>query len=166
MRRAHGAVLLALVVWLPALAGGSELRAKVERLRALTGVEPRPAGAAAEPPPCTRPRPGTRALDLADDLAPAEKHERLQRLQQHQKSIQARRMEAWLGRKVEVLVEGRSKTNAERWTGHTVDARVVNFEGDSAAGRFEHVEIEHATPFSLTGRVSAGELDRGRPASL
>jgi tRNA-2-methylthio-N6-dimethylallyladenosine synthase len=102
------------------------------------------------------PRPGTRALGLQDDLAPSEKHARLQRLQEHQKGIQAQRMKAWLGRTVEVLVEGRSKTNAERWTGHTVESRVVNFEGDTATGKFERVEIEHATPFSLTGRVSAG----------
>ena len=112
------------------------------------------------------PRPGTRALELEDDLAPALKHERLQRLQEHQKGIQTRRMANWLGRTVEVLVEGRSKRNAERWTGRTVEARVVNFEGASEAGRLEQVEITETTPFSLTGRVAGSVLDRDRPASI
>jgi len=111
-------------------------------------------------------RPGTKALDFLDELAPAEKHERLQRLQEHQKAIQTRRMAGWLGRTMEVLVEGRSKRNAERWTGRTVGARVVNFEGPTAAGRLEQVEITKTTPFSLTGRVAGSVLDRDRPASI
>ena len=86
--------------------------------------------------------------------------------QQHQKAIQARRMARWSGRTVEVLVEGRSKRNAERWTGRTVEARVVNFGGPSMAGDLEQVEITETTPFSLTGRVAGSVLDRGRPASL
>jgi tRNA-2-methylthio-N6-dimethylallyladenosine synthase len=112
------------------------------------------------------PRPGTRALELEDDLPPARKHERLQRLQEHQKGIQATRMAAWRGRTVEVLVEGRSKRNEDRWTGRTVESRVVNFVGDTAPGRLEWVEITETTPFSLTGRVSATELDRHRLAPL
>jgi len=112
------------------------------------------------------PRPGTRALKLVDELAPAEKHERLQRLQEHQKGIQTRRMAVWRGRTVEVLVEGRSKRNAQRWTGRTAEARVVNFEGPSAAGRLEQVEITDTTPFSLAGRISGPRLDRDRPASI
>ena len=112
------------------------------------------------------PRPGTKALELLDELAPAQKHERLQRLQKHQKAIQARRMAGWLGKTVEVLVEGRSKRNEQRWTGRTVEARVVNFEGRSSAGRLEQVEITEATPFSLTGSVAVSALDRDRPGSI
>ncbi len=112
------------------------------------------------------PRPGTRALELDDDLPPAGKHERLQRLQEHQKGIQAARMATWLGRSVEVLVEGRSKRNEERWTGRTVESRVVNFVGDSAPGRLEWVEITETTPFSLAGRVRASDLDRRRLAPI
>jgi len=112
------------------------------------------------------PRPGTKALEFLDELAPAQKHKRLQRLQEHQKAIQTRRMAGWLGRTVEVLVEGRSKRNAERWTGRTVEARVVNFAGPSAAGRLEQVRIIKTTPFSLTGSVLGSALDRHRPASI
>jgi tRNA-2-methylthio-N6-dimethylallyladenosine synthase len=112
------------------------------------------------------PRPGTRSLELRDDLTPAEKHERLQRLQEHQKGIQTRRMARWMGRTVEVLVEGRSKRNKQRWTGRTVESRVVNFEGPSSTGRLEHVEITQTTPFSLTGRVAVSVLDQHRPGSI
>ena len=112
------------------------------------------------------PRPGTKSLELVDELAPAEKHERLQRLQEHQQRIQRRRMRAFRGRTVEVLVEGRSKRNERRWTGRTADARVVNFEGHSEPSRLERVEITESTPFSLLGRVAAGELDRDQPVPI
>jgi tRNA-2-methylthio-N6-dimethylallyladenosine synthase len=112
------------------------------------------------------PRPGTRSLELRDELAPADSHERLQRLQEHQKGIQTRRMAGWMGRTVEVLVEGRSKRNERRWTGRTIESRVVNFEGPSAAGRLEQVEITKTTPFSLTGRVAVSVLDQDRPGSI
>jgi tRNA-2-methylthio-N6-dimethylallyladenosine synthase len=100
------------------------------------------------------PRPGTKSLELEDLLRPAEKNERLQRLLAHQKTIQTARMSRWVGQSVEVLVEGRSKRNADRWTGRTVESRVVNFDGESAAGRLERVEIVESTPFSLTGRLT------------
>ena len=112
------------------------------------------------------PRPGTKSLELVDELAPAEKHARLQRLQEHQQRIQRRRMRAFRGRTVEVLVEGRSKRNERRWTGRTADARVVNFEGHSEPSRLERVEITESTPFSLLGRVAAGELDRDQPVPI
>ena len=75
-------------------------------------------------------------------------------------------MARWMGRTVEVLVEGRSKRNNQRWTGRTVESRVVNFEGPSATGRLEHVEITETTPFSLTGRVAVSVLDQHRPGSI
>jgi len=78
--------------------------------------------------------------------------ERLKLLQQRQQEIQERRNRDWLGRSVEVLVEGRSKRDAERWTGRTVDNRIVHFSGDTAPGRFETVEITESTAYSLRGR--------------
>ncbi len=112
------------------------------------------------------PRPGTKALQLGDDLPPGQKHARLQRLQEHQKGIQARRMSRWAGRTVEVLVEGRSKRNERRWTGRTVEARVVNFDGGSETGRLQDVEITGTTPFSLSGRVATPALDRDPSAPI
>ncbi|ANM32058.1 hypothetical protein ABI59_03470 [Acidobacteria bacterium Mor1] len=98
------------------------------------------------------PRPGTASLELVDNVPQEEKAERLARLQALQKSIQERRQRRWIGREVEVLVEGPSKTNAERWTGRTPENRVVIFDGETAPGRLERLEIVESTPFSLRGR--------------
>jgi tRNA-2-methylthio-N6-dimethylallyladenosine synthase len=96
-------------------------------------------------------RPGTRALEFGDDIPLAVKMERLQRLQARQQEIQRGRNKMWVGRQVELLVEGRSKRDATRWTGRTPDNRIVHFTGESAPGSFVNVEITTATPYSLVG---------------
>jgi len=102
-------------------------------------------------------RPGTRALDFGDDVPLAVKMERLRRLQARQREIQRGRNLMWIGRQVELLVEGCSKRDATRWTGRTPDHRIVHFAGDSAPGEFVLVEITAATPYSLVGRQCAAE---------
>jgi tRNA-2-methylthio-N6-dimethylallyladenosine synthase len=94
-------------------------------------------------------RPGTAALELGDPVPEAEKQRRLARLQSHQLEIQERRNRAWLGRQVEVLVEGRSKRIASRWTGRSPENRIVHFSGRTAPGRFERVRIRETSAFSL-----------------
>jgi tRNA-2-methylthio-N6-dimethylallyladenosine synthase len=97
------------------------------------------------------PRPGTAALGLEDGVPLAEKMARLNRLQEHQKGIQEGQNRHWLGRSVDVLVEGRSRRNEDKWSGRTPENRVVNFEGASAPGNVERVRIEQATAYSLGG---------------
>jgi tRNA-2-methylthio-N6-dimethylallyladenosine synthase len=97
------------------------------------------------------PRPGTAALTIAPDLPADVKFGRLARLQALQKDLQELRARAWVGRDVEVLVEGPSPRNPSRWTGRTPEARIVNFEGASAPGRLERVVVRDATAFSLRG---------------
>lgn len=101
------------------------------------------------------PRPGTAALAHGDTLSQTIKVERLQRLQQHQQEIQERRHRAWIGRAVQVLVEGKSKRDAEKWTGRTVDNRIVHFQAETAPGKFETVEITDSTAYSFRGRPVA-----------
>ena len=101
-------------------------------------------------------RPGTRAIRLGDTVPLAVKMERLRRLQDRQQEIQRRRNQHWVGKRVEVLVEGRSKRDASRWTGRTPENRIVHFAGDAAPGRLEWVEVTSATPYSLQGRPSHG----------
>ena len=84
-----------------------------------------------------------------------EKLERLARLQAHQRVIQQRRAQRWVGQEVEVLVEGPSKLEARAWTGRTPHGRRVNFAGDTAAGRRERVRVLSATAYSLRGAVAA-----------
>lgn len=96
-------------------------------------------------------RPGTKALKLSDPIPASVKRERLIRLQAHQRAIQERRNRAWVGREVEVLVEGPSKRDPEEWTGRTPEYRVVNFRGSSGPGSRERVEIVDSRAFSLRG---------------
>jgi tRNA-2-methylthio-N6-dimethylallyladenosine synthase len=100
-------------------------------------------------------RPGTAALAWGDDVDPALKNERLQRLQGRQKQIQEIRNRAWIGREVEVLVEGPSKRDPTRWTGRTPENRLVHFPGRSASGRLERVKILDFTPFSFRAETLA-----------
>lgn len=97
------------------------------------------------------PRPGTKAALSPDAVPPAIKQERLNRLQDLQKSIQERRMQRWVGRTVQVLVEGSDRRGKGRWTGRSPESRVVNFTGPAARGEIVPVRIDRATAFSLGG---------------
>lgn len=101
-------------------------------------------------------RPGTGALSLGPDLPEEVKFERLARLNGIQKDIQARRNQSWIGRDVEVLVEGPNRRNSQEWTGRTSEARWVHFLGDSAPGRVERVRVEQVSAFSLRGEIVVG----------
>jgi tRNA-2-methylthio-N6-dimethylallyladenosine synthase len=103
------------------------------------------------------PRPGTRALDLTDDVPLAEKQDRLGRLLEHQRAIHERRNRVWVGRDVAVLVEGPSKKDAGEWTGRTPENRIVNFGGVSAPGRMERLRITGSSAHSLRGEL-AGQI--------
>jgi tRNA-2-methylthio-N6-dimethylallyladenosine synthase len=63
-----------------------------------------------------------------------------------------RKGEALVGKRVEILCEGPSKTNAERLSGRTPGNKIVIFEGDTRhIGEVFDVQIERSTGFSLYG---------------
>jgi tRNA-2-methylthio-N6-dimethylallyladenosine synthase len=101
-------------------------------------------------------RPGTAAANLGVDLPEELKFERLARLNAIQKAIQERRNQSWIGRKVEVLVEGPNRRNDREWTGRTPEARWVHFPGKSAPGRVETVRVAGVSAYSLRGEIVAG----------
>jgi tRNA-2-methylthio-N6-dimethylallyladenosine synthase len=119
------------------------------------------------------PRPGTAAERLDDPVSGPLKLARLTELQARQQAIQERRQRAWIGREVEILVEGPSKRIPGRQTGRTPDHRLVHFEGPAARGTLVRVRITEATALSLRGvplpeagpreTVYDGELGRKRP---
>jgi tRNA-2-methylthio-N6-dimethylallyladenosine synthase len=98
-------------------------------------------------------RPATKAATMEDPIPMESKLERLHRLQQVQKAIQEKRSQLWVGRSVEVLVEGKSKRDAIKWSGRTPENRIVHFAGESAPGRLELVRISSATAYSLQGEL-------------
>jgi tRNA-2-methylthio-N6-dimethylallyladenosine synthase len=60
--------------------------------------------------------------------------------------------ERQVGRTLEVLCEGPSKTNPSRLMGRTRTNKIVLFEGpEEFVGALVHVRIERATGFSLYG---------------
>ncbi len=99
------------------------------------------------------PRPHTSAVKEQPDDVPAEvKSRRLSRLQDAQRRIQERRNLEYVGREVEVLVEGVSKKEDDVLSGRNPHNRVVNFPGDvGRIGQMVHVRITWAGPNSLRG---------------
>ncbi len=107
------------------------------------------------------PRPMTPAAAYADSVPDEVKTERFLRLQELQDRIQRRRYERYLGRTVEVLVEGISSRSTSDYTGHTRCNKVVNFpiagSGDSQAlGKLVAVKIIEVKSHSLYGEMAQG----------
>ncbi len=101
------------------------------------------------------PRPGTPAADLPDDTPQPVKLERLQRLQATVETHVRRIGEAMVGGVQRLLVEGRSRRDADELSGRTGNNRVVNFAGPQRlVGRFVDVRITAALSHSLRGELA------------
>jgi tRNA-2-methylthio-N6-dimethylallyladenosine synthase len=100
-------------------------------------------------------RPGTPAAELEDGVPPAEKQERLQRLQA-QLEAQARAVSlAMVGTVQRALVEGPSKRDAGELAARTENNRIVNFAGAPAlTGRFADLAITEARHHTLRGELA------------
>ncbi len=100
------------------------------------------------------PRKGTPAENLDDVLTKEEKQANFQRLLELQNEISLKKNKAYLGKTVEVLVEGTSKNNPEMLTGRTRTGKIVNFAGDQAMiGELINVEISDVQTWSMVGSV-------------
>lgn len=104
------------------------------------------------------PRPRTPAAAYADSIPEEAKTERFLRLQELQDRIQKRRYERYLGRTVEVLVEGTSSRSPADYTGHTRCNKVVNFPIASpivsaALGKLVSLKITGVKSHSLYGEM-------------
>jgi len=99
-------------------------------------------------------RPMTQASHYDKKLPDREKARRLTVLQERQQAITMKKNERLVGSRVEVLVEGRSKRDPQRWSGRSGTHKVVNFEGPpSLQGDVIRVEVLAAYPHSLYGRA-------------
>lgn len=99
------------------------------------------------------PRPGTAATRWDDHIAPELKDERLERLGAVQNRISREENLKFVGRSVEVLVDGPAK-KLNQLTGRTDCNRIVNFSSAAAAtseGLFRTVRVEKAFEHSLAG---------------
>ena len=98
------------------------------------------------------PRRGTEAATFTEALVPHEvKVERLERLVEVVQRRAHERAQRFVGRTMEVLVEGVSRTDPERMRGRTRHNKVVNFAGLGAPGELVQVDITAATSQTLAG---------------
>ena len=97
------------------------------------------------------PRRGTPAADYPDQVPHPVKRERMQRLVEAVQRRARERAERFVGRTMEVLVEGPSRTDAARLRGRTRHNKTVNFDGTAAPGDTVEVDITGATSTTLAG---------------
>jgi tRNA-2-methylthio-N6-dimethylallyladenosine synthase len=98
------------------------------------------------------PRRGTAAAEITENVVPHPvKVERMERLVELVQRRARERAQRFVGRTVEVLVEGVSRTDPERLRGRTRHNKVVNFSGLAAPGELTEVEISEASSQTLVG---------------
>jgi tRNA-2-methylthio-N6-dimethylallyladenosine synthase len=97
------------------------------------------------------PRRETEAADLDDQIPHPVKVERMERLVELVQRRAAERAQRFVGREIEVLVEGTSRTDETRLRGRSRHNKAVNFEGTAGPGEFVAVEIESASSQTLMG---------------
>lgn len=98
------------------------------------------------------PRPHTPSANWPDQVPEHEKYERLRFLNSVVGESSLRCNKRYIGKTVDVLVEGLSPRNAERLTGRTRTGKIVNFEGGSELiGKLIDVSIESVNSWTLKG---------------
>jgi tRNA-2-methylthio-N6-dimethylallyladenosine synthase len=97
------------------------------------------------------PRRGTEAATLEEQVPHELKRERMERLVDVVQRIQRERAQRFVGRTMEVLVEGPSRTDASKLRGRTRHNKTVNFPGLAQPGELAQVEITGATSTTLAG---------------
>ncbi len=97
------------------------------------------------------PRRGTEAAEMRDQIPHRAKRERMERLVELVQRRARERAQRFVGRRMEVLVEGPSRTDPARLRGRTRHNKTVNFDGTAAPGELVEVEITGATSTTLSG---------------
>jgi tRNA-2-methylthio-N6-dimethylallyladenosine synthase len=101
------------------------------------------------------PRRDTEAAEFVQDFMPHEVAvERMERLVEVVQRRARERAQRFVGRTLDVLVEGASRHDPSRLRGRTTHNKVVNFDGLASAGEIVPVEISAATSQTLTGSES------------
>ena len=104
-------------------------------------------------------RPGTLAhKTLPDDVSEEDKGQRLKRIIELQETISYEINQQSVGQTVEILVEGRSRREKEKYQGKTDGFKAVVFPKDNTQiGDVAHVKVESATGHTLIGGAVASE---------
>ncbi|MDX6626555.1 MAG: tRNA-2-methylthio-N6-dimethylallyladenosine synthase [Solirubrobacterales bacterium] len=105
------------------------------------------------------PRRETEAATMEDQIPHPVKVERMERLVEAVQRRAQERSQRFVGRTMDVLVEGTSRTDETKLRGRTRHNKAVNFDGVAAPGEFVAVEIAAATSQTLSG-VAARPLSQ------
>ncbi|HEX8104449.1 MAG TPA: MiaB/RimO family radical SAM methylthiotransferase, partial [Solirubrobacteraceae bacterium] len=97
------------------------------------------------------PRRETEAATMEGQIPHEVKVERMERLVEAVQRRARERAQRFVGRTMEVLVEGPSRTDPTRLRGRTRHNKAVNFTGVAGAGEMAMVEVEAASSQTLTG---------------
>jgi tRNA-2-methylthio-N6-dimethylallyladenosine synthase len=97
------------------------------------------------------PRRETEAANFGEQIPHPVKVERMERLVALVQRRATEKAQRFVGREIEVLVEGTSRTDTTRLRGRSRHNKAVNFEGTAKAGEFVDVEIAKATSQTLMG---------------
>ena len=97
------------------------------------------------------PRRGTEAAEMEDQVPHRVKRERMERLVELVQRRARERAQRFVGRTMEVLVEGPSRTDPAKLRGRTRHNKVVNFTGLASPGEMAQVTITGATSTTLAG---------------
>ena len=82
------------------------------------------------------------------------KKKRFSRLLEVQNGISKDLNSEYVGKTVKILVEGKSKTDSDKYTGRNDKNRLVHIDGDeSLVGQFCNVRIDKADTFAMYGTV-------------
>ncbi|HHW28114.1 MAG TPA: tRNA (N6-isopentenyl adenosine(37)-C2)-methylthiotransferase MiaB [Syntrophomonadaceae bacterium] len=102
------------------------------------------------------PREGTPAAEMLDQIPDEVKKDRFNRLVELQNKITLEKNLPLVNQLVEVLVEGRSKKDPERWSGRTRTNKIVNFDAPDdtdLTGKLVDVQITSAQTWNLNGKL-------------
>jgi tRNA-2-methylthio-N6-dimethylallyladenosine synthase len=97
------------------------------------------------------PRRGTDAAGMPDQVPHPVKRERMERLVPLVQEGARERAKRFVGRTMEVLVEGPSRTDPTRLRGRISHNKTVNFEGTAEPGTLVEVDIAASTSTTLSG---------------
>jgi tRNA-2-methylthio-N6-dimethylallyladenosine synthase len=98
------------------------------------------------------PRQGARSAEWPETVSDEEKTRRMTVLIEHQKEASLERHQAWVGREVEVLVEGPAKRRPDQWFGKTAHFKTAVFpHGSERVGDLVRMRVAAASPHTLFG---------------
>ena len=102
------------------------------------------------------PRTGTKAAELKDDVPDKTKRARNMKLLELQKQISLEENKKIIGKEMQVLVEGASKSDPNRLSGRTRQNHIVVFNGSQdLVGKLAGVVIHEVTDLTLFGKLTS-----------